>query len=121
MRQVIRSDLICERCNQQIVLLTEDELGEPIDWSIKYEQYLCDECYEKIWDELMEDCCPRCNTHPCEKGRDCWINPFPHIMYLCYIAPRVHPSPPKVPLTIKNMPLHHNQETLDIFFHSLEG
>lgn len=80
--------LICERCKKPIK-------SEAIDRGIPWEQYLCKECYEQIWDDLMEEHCPECRTHPCEHGGECWINPWPHIMYLCYIAPRVETIHPK--------------------------
>jgi len=115
MKEILRSELICERCKQPIRKLDKNEFGDSIDWHTPFEQFLCDECCEKIWDELMDDCCPRCNTHPCEKNRDCWINPFPHIMYLCYVAPRINPTPIKLILDINNNILHPQQETLDVF------
>ena len=121
MKQISRSELICSRCNQPIVKLSEGINGEPIDWNIPWEQYLCDECFDKIWDNLFDECCTQCRNHPCERGGDCWINPFPQIMYLCYVAPRVHPTPPKLPLTITNNVLHKNQETLDIWIDEYVG
>lgn len=80
--------LICENCKAEIVKLKEDDFGEPI-WNTRWEQYLCEDCYDKIWKELLDNACPVCETHPCERGRECWVNPFPRIMYLCYVAPRV--------------------------------
>jgi len=87
--------LICERCKKPIKELKEDFEGQPIDKATPWEQYLCEKCYEQIWNNLMDDCCPICRTEPCKRGRDCWINPWPHIMYLCYVAPRVETIHPK--------------------------
>ena len=115
MEKIMRRKLICGSCKQPIIMLFEDEDGEPVDWNTSWEQYLCDECYHRIWDEKIESGCKVCYNQPCERGRDCWVNPWPDIMYLCYVAPRVHPSPPKLSLTINNNPMHPNQETLDVF------
>jgi len=79
----------CEQCKNPIKELKEDADGEPINPDIPWEQYLCEICYDKIWDNLFNEHCPECRTHPCEHGGDCWINPWPHIMYLCYVAPRI--------------------------------
>jgi DNA-directed RNA polymerase subunit RPC12/RpoP len=80
---------ICENCKNEIEILTEDDFGEPIDINNHWEQFLCTECHDKIWKELLDNACPQCRTKPCERGNDCWVNPFPRIMYLCYTAPRV--------------------------------
>lgn len=80
--------LKCERCKKEIRVLDEDDFGEPV-WNTFWEQYLCDDCYNKIWDGLLSNACGVCNTEPCKRGRECWVNPFPRIMYLCYVAPRV--------------------------------
>lgn len=90
---------ICERCKKPIKELKEDFEGQPIDKDVPWEQYLCEECYEQIWNNFMDDCCPICRTEPCKRGGDCWINPWPHIMYLCYVAHRVetiHPEQEKL-------------------------
>ncbi|MHA1962634.1 MAG: hypothetical protein ACW99U_20780 [Candidatus Thorarchaeota archaeon] len=76
----------CQQCGAE--LDTIDDLGEEIDTTVPYEQYLCSPCHDKIWDALFEELCPQCRTHPCERGRDCWINPWPNIMYLCCVAER---------------------------------
>ncbi len=81
--------LSCENCKKEIEVLKEDDSGEPIDWNTPWEQYLCDVCHSKIWDELFKSACGVCETEPCKRGCDCWVNPWPRIMYLCYVAPRV--------------------------------
>ena len=84
--------LTCERCKKPIK-------SEAIDRSVPWEQYLCSECYKQIWNDLMEEHCPECRTRPCERGGECWINPWPNIMYLCYVAPKaedVHPDQTKL-------------------------
>lgn len=81
--------LKCEICKKEIKVLKEDEMGDRIDWNTPWEQYLCDECYAKIWTGLLDNACGVCNTEPCKTGRDCWVNPWPRIMYLCYVAPKI--------------------------------
>ncbi len=81
--------LICGRCKKSIKYLKENIAGEPIDPDIPWDQYLCEQCFGEIWDNLFKEHCPECRAHLCEHGRECWINPWPHIMYLCYVAPRV--------------------------------
>lgn len=78
----------CEICKCELIELKEDDFGVPIDPNTRWEQYLCDECHDNIWKNLLDNACGVCYTHPCEKGRDCWVNPWPRIMYLCYVAPR---------------------------------
>lgn len=82
------TSLKCEQCKKEILVLEYDDFGDPISWNTPWEQYLCDTCYAEIWENLLADACPNCRTHPCEHGRDCWVNPWPRIMYLCYTAPR---------------------------------
>lgn len=84
--------LKCEKCKSEIVRLEEDDFGNPLDWKTRWEQYLCDDCHDKIWRELFDGACGVCYTHPCEKGRECWVNPWPRIMYLCYVAPKASVS-----------------------------
>ena len=79
--------LICEDCKKELETIYQDEFGEPVDPGMAWEQYLCRGCYDKIWNVLMDNACPTCRTRPCERGRDCWVNPWPRIMYLCYVAP----------------------------------
>ena len=81
--------LKCENCKQEILRLKEDDFGEPVDWNTRWEQYLCDVCHDKIWKDLLDNACGVCETEPCKRGRDCWVNPWPRIMYLCSVAPRV--------------------------------
>jgi hypothetical protein len=81
--------LSCENCKKEIEVLKEDDFGEPVDWNTPWEQYLCDVCHGKIWDELLKSACSVCETEPCKRGRDCWVNTWPRIMYLCYVALRV--------------------------------
>ncbi len=69
-------------------MLKINDFGDEIDCNTPWEQYLCDVCYDKIWKELLDSACGVCNTHPCERGRECWVNPWPKIMYLCYVGHR---------------------------------
>lgn len=79
----------CDECHNELSDIDRTEFGDPMDHpSTPWEQRLCDECYNRIWDEIMAGACPVCRTHPCERGRSCWVNPFPRLMYLCYVAPR---------------------------------
>lgn len=90
----------CDNCGKRIKRITEDDFGDPIDPDMSWEQYLCVDCYQRIWNDLMDECCPVCRDHPCYHGGECWINPWPRIMYLCYVAPRlegdVHPDQKKL-------------------------
>ncbi len=81
--------LKCERCNQKIQIIDVDLMGEKIDWNTPWEQYLCEDCYQGIWKDLLDNACGVCETEPCKRGRECWVNPWPRIMYLCYVAPRI--------------------------------
>jgi len=81
--------LKCENCKNEIERLKEDDFGMPIDCNARWEQFLCDICHDAIWKNLLDNACGVCKTEPCKKGRDCWVNPFPRIMYLCYVAPRI--------------------------------
>jgi len=79
--------LYCDECGIRVSRWTfsgDDglEFGRP-------EQILCEECHDRIWRNLRRGGCPRCYTQPCMHGRDCWINPFPRIMYLCHIGKRL--------------------------------
>jgi hypothetical protein len=88
MTELLRSSLVCAECGKQLKKADEDQLGDPIDWDIAYEQYLCEGCYDKIWDDLFRDKCPVCENHPCEKPTgECWVNPWPRIMYMCLVLP----------------------------------
>lgn len=80
----------CDECHNELTDIDQTEFGDTIDKSTHWEQRLCDECYNRIWSEIMGGACPVCRTHPCERGRECWVNPWPRLMYLCYVAPRKH-------------------------------
>jgi len=109
--------LICESCKKELVHLKEDDFGEPIDVDgTCWEQYLCDICHAKIWKALLENACGECRTRPCEHGRDCWVNPFPRIMYLCYVAPRL----PKISTTITKKFFEMKMEDLKKSGHFIE-
>lgn len=85
---VPKNILRCEKCKCQIKKLDVNDFGELIDWGTRWEQYLCTVCHEEIWNNILAGACGVCETEPCKKGRDCWVNPWPRIMYLCYVAPR---------------------------------
>lgn len=80
--------IYCESCKHEIKQLFSNDFGDKINWHTPWEQYLCDVCHDNIWKDLLDNACGVCHTHPCERGGDCWINPWPQIMYLCYVAPR---------------------------------
>jgi len=86
--------LQCEECGYRVSRYTfmgEDglEFGRP-------EQVLCEECHDLTWRNLRRQGCPSCHTQPCMHGSDCWINPFPQIMYLCHVGRRIGPFHPAI-------------------------
>lgn len=94
---LFRCPKTCENCKAPIQQITETEMGDPIDPNTPWEQYLCEDCYDEIWELLLENACGVCRTEQCLRGRECWVNPFPRIMYLCYVAPKVGQKA-KIPL-----------------------
>jgi len=90
--------LTCDNCKEPIE--DTDREDNPYDTNCPWEQHLCEDCYLEIWNDLFKEKCSICENKPCEHGRDCWINPWPQIMYLCYVAPkiknRVHPDQQKI-------------------------
>lgn len=80
--------LECERCHNEIQILDETDFGDLIDWNTPWEQFLCEDCHAQIREEVLDGACGVCNTEPCKRGRECWANPWPSILYLCYVAPR---------------------------------
>jgi len=81
----------CDECGWRISAKDEDDVG--MDPS-KAEQHLCENCYDRIWHGLFKDCCPQCRSEPCQRGGECWINPWPNIMNLCHVAERIGPYHP---------------------------
>ena len=83
----------CEKCGCEIGDLVdadeydEEELADLMNHT-QWEQYLCEGCHQAIWDDKLKAGCEVCETRPCEKGRDCWVNPWPDIMFLCYVGKR---------------------------------
>jgi hypothetical protein len=78
----------CDYCNKELVALREEEaLGdiEPHGWTDwrTASVHACFECYDNMW----EPPCGECETHPCQKGRECWANPPLHLFpYETYFA-----------------------------------
>lgn len=92
----VRLRFYCDKCGWRIGARVYAPFGDDdglLDPS-KAEQHLCTVCYERIWHNLFKDCCPRCHSEPCEHGGECWINPWPNIMYLCHVAERIGPFHP---------------------------
>ena len=52
--------------------------------------FLCEDCFYRIWDEIWasEKPCARCETFPCQRGRDCWFEPNLPFPYETFLAPR---------------------------------
>jgi hypothetical protein len=77
----------CDHCKRLLQPLTEEEaLNEGFcgwsNWHTAHKHY-CHECSDKLWNPP----CGECETHPCERGRDCWANPPLHIFpYETYYA-----------------------------------
>ena len=81
----------CNNCKKEIQALTEDECLEDIcghgwsNWRTAQVHY-CYECSDLLW----QPPCGECETHPCERGRECWANPPLHIFpYETYYAERL--------------------------------
>ena len=90
----------CEKCNGEIVILKETDFGDPIDFeNTPWEQYLCEDCYDRIWKQLKDDLCPQCRNQPCMKGRDCWINPWPYQPWIEHHDHHHHVYPQSITIT----------------------
>lgn len=89
----IRLRFYCDKCGWRIST-REYPLDDGESDPSNAEQHLCSECHDRIWSGLRKDCCPQCHTRPCERGGECWINPWPNIMYLCHVGERIGPYHP---------------------------
>lgn len=76
----------CDFCHQELQALTERQCLDdirPHGWTNyrNAENHYCFDCADNAW----EPPCGQCNTHPCERGRDCWACPpldvFPYETY----------------------------------------
>ena len=94
--------LFCDECGWRLRTIYYSELeGElPVEEGgldpRHAEQHLCRRCYGLIWKRTVGyHCHTDCRTQPCKRGDDCWVNPWPSIMYLCFVAKRqgaFHPN-----------------------------
>lgn len=110
-RSMVRGDTIiariyCDECGWQLSPRpkdpSEDEIADPLD-PRKAEQHLCPQCYNRIMKRVVRShCYSDCRYKPCMRGV-CWVNPWPHIMYLCYIAERVDAYHPRTAVAIERV------------------
>jgi hypothetical protein len=81
---------VCNYCNKELVALTKEEaLADGghgwHDWRDAL-VHSCNTCFDRLWDPP----CGICETHPCERGNDCWASPPLHIFpYETYFADRL--------------------------------
>jgi hypothetical protein len=95
----------CDECGWRLSLHYKDEMGDDFgpgddDYlhPMKAEQHLCPICFNRIMKRAVRSHCHTdCRTKPCERGHDCWVNPFPQLMYLHYVSQRVGNFHPHVP------------------------
>ncbi|MGD6807534.1 MAG: hypothetical protein ACQCN4_11315 [Candidatus Bathyarchaeia archaeon] len=85
----------CNYCEKELVALTEEEALADItshgwtNWRTA-SVHCCFECSDKMW----KPPCGECETHPCERGRDCWASPPLHLFpYETYYADRLGEEP----------------------------
>lgn len=78
----------CDYCHNELVALTREECLNDIrghgwiNWR-DAQVHCCYNCSEKLW----QPPCEICETHPCEKGQDCWSTPPQHLFpYETYYA-----------------------------------
>ncbi len=92
----------CDKCGWRISSIEYSELEGylPVEEGgldpRRAEQHLCLRCYHKIMRNVVfSHCHTDCRTQPCSRGDECWVNPWPHIMYLCFTSKRIgsfHPN-----------------------------
>jgi len=42
-------------------------------------KHYCEDCSDELMDKAGYPPCGECETHPCERGRDCWASPPLHL------------------------------------------
>ena len=91
----------CDECGWRIsrryYSILEGEI-DPEDGGLdprRAEQHLCPDCQDKIWNQTVRvHCHTDCRNKPCVHG-ECWVNPWPNLMYLCFVGKRIgafHPN-----------------------------
>lgn len=74
----------CDVCRQELKAWTEEEALEAVppcgwhDWKTAAVHY-CHDCADRLMDQAGFPPCGICETHPCERGRDCWATPPLHL------------------------------------------
>ena len=74
----------CDGCHVELEVLNKEEALDSFppcgwsDWRTAHKHY-CHDCYDTICDKVGFPPCDKCETHPCERGRDCWASPPLHI------------------------------------------
>ena len=77
----------CDKCERELHALTQEEaLNDGFcgwsSWKTAHKHY-CHTCSDSMWSPP----CGQCETHPCERGRDCWADPPLHLFpYETYYA-----------------------------------
>lgn len=78
----------CDYCKRELEALTEEECLSDIfghGWTNWRDArvHCCYKCSDTMW----QPPCGQCETHPCERGRECWANPPLHLFpYETYYA-----------------------------------
>jgi len=84
----------CDECGKKVKALSERAALDDItphgwtNWKTAG-KILCETCEEKILKDANFPPCDECETHPCERGRDCWAEgryPIHRIPYETYTA-----------------------------------
>jgi hypothetical protein len=95
---MIKNNLLyCDWCKQEIQQLTKQEALEDNFPGHGWNDYqtaalhLCFTCHQEYFDERY--CEGSCETRPCERGRECWVNDSSSVPYETYFAERVTGEP----------------------------
>jgi len=88
----------CDICGAELKYAEDEEMhyaeGEHqgLYWTHAIVHY-CIECSDELMDKVGFPPCGECETHPCERGRDCWASPplhlFPYELYVAEKATRL--------------------------------
>ena len=88
----------CDICKEELQHAPDEEThyaeGEHqgFFWTQAHVHY-CNECSDKLMDQVGYPPCGICETHRCERGRDCWASPplnlFPYELYVAEKSTRL--------------------------------
>lgn len=89
---MLRDDRVfCDLCKKEMVRTTVSEEGDELwPWKEAF-AHVCDGCFDGAVDRAWDDfeACIKCETHPCERGRECWFEPALALPYETYYAKTV--------------------------------